>query len=86
MYVHCYNPLLHSGFKLKQLLKIVLLFRTGLHLEPYSFSRYRKMALRWHPDKNPDNLEEADKVFKLVAEAYAVLSDRKSLRFSSLEM
>lgn len=35
------------------------------------------MALRWHPDKNPDNLEEADKVFKLVSEAYEVLSDRK---------
>ena len=37
------------------------------------------MALRWHPDKNPDNVEEADKVFKLVAEAYEVLSDCKSI-------
>ena len=35
------------------------------------------MALKWHPDKNPDNVEEADKVFKLVAEAYEVLSDRE---------
>lgn len=33
------------------------------------------MALKWHPDKNPDNLEEADKVFKLVGEAYEVLSN-----------
>ena len=41
------------------------------------------MALRWHPDKNPDNLEEADKVFKLVAEAYSVLSDCKSACNSS---
>ena len=35
------------------------------------------MALKWHPDKNQDNVEEADKVFKLIAEAYEVLSDRK---------
>ena len=35
------------------------------------------MALRWHPDKNPDNVEEADTIFKLIAEAYEVLSDRE---------
>ena len=37
------------------------------------------MALKWHPDKNPDSVEEADKVFKLVAEAYEVLSDSESV-------
>ena len=31
--------------------------------------------MKWHPDKNPDNVQEADKMFKLIAEAYEVLSD-----------
>nr|XP_060617363.1 dnaJ homolog subfamily C member 21 [Anolis sagrei ordinatus] len=36
---------------------------------------YRKLALRWHPDKNLENAEEAAEQFKLIQAAYDVLSD-----------
>jgi len=36
---------------------------------------YRRLALQYHPDKNPDNRPEAEERFKEVAEAYQVLCD-----------
>jgi molecular chaperone DnaJ len=37
-------------------------------------SAYRKLALQYHPDRNPNN-REAEERFKEAAEAYSVLSD-----------
>eukprot|EP00775_Hariotina_reticulata_P009080 gene9080-9250_t len=36
---------------------------------------YRKLAMQWHPDKNPDNRAAAEAKFKDISEAYEVLSD-----------
>ena len=38
-------------------------------------SAYRKAALKWHPDRNPENKDEAEIRFRECTEAYSVLSD-----------
>jgi molecular chaperone DnaJ len=38
-------------------------------------SAYRKAALKWHPDRNPENKHEAEAKFRECTEAYSVLSD-----------
>jgi len=37
--------------------------------------QYRKLALKWHPDKNLNNQEEAKKKFEEISNAYQVLLD-----------
>lgn len=37
---------------------------------------YRRLAMKWHPDRNPSNKQEAEARFKEIAYAYKVLSDR----------
>lgn len=40
-------------------------------------SVYRKLALKYHPDRNPANSKEAEEKFKDISQAYYVLSDEK---------
>ena len=42
---------------------------------------HRKLALRWHPDKNINNEEEAAKNFKEIQEAYECLSNLQEKAF-----
>lgn len=34
---------------------------------------YKRLAMKWHPDKNPLNNEDAEAKFKQIVEAYEVL-------------
>ena len=40
-------------------------------------SAYRKAALKWHPDRNPEKKDVAEEKFRQASEAYAVLSDEQ---------
>lgn len=40
---------------------------------------YRKLAMQYHPDRNPDN-KEAEQKFREVSEAYEVINDEKKRR------
>lgn len=36
---------------------------------------YKKNAIKYHPDKNPDDPEKAKQIFTKIANAYEVLGD-----------
>ena len=38
-------------------------------------SAYRKAALKWHPDRNPQTKQEAEERFREATESYSILSD-----------
>ena len=40
-------------------------------------SAYRKAALKWHPDRHPEDKQEAEVKFRECTEAYSVLSDQE---------
>lgn len=41
---------------------------------------YKKLAFKWHPDKNKDNAQEAELKFKEISNAYTILSDENERR------
>jgi curved DNA-binding protein CbpA len=41
---------------------------------------YKKLAIKWHPDKHVDDKKEAEEKFKEISEAYSVLSDPQKKR------
>lgn len=45
---------------------------------------YKRLAMKWHPDKNPFNKKEAEAKFKQISEAYDVLSDAKKRQIYDL--
>tara|TARA_B100001758_G_C17900527_1_gene348435 strand:+ start:24 stop:479 length:456 start_codon:yes stop_codon:yes gene_type:complete len=38
---------------------------------------YKKLAIQYHPDKNPNNKEESEKKFKEISEAYEILTNKE---------
>ena len=37
---------------------------------------FRKLSLKYHPDKNPDNVKWAEEIFMKIVQAYSILGDK----------
>jgi len=46
---------------------------------------YRQLSMKWHPDKNPDNQEEAKSKFQKINEAYETLSDQEKRQMYDMQ-
>ena len=46
---------------------------------------YRKLAMKWHPDKNPTNKKDAETKFKQISEAYEVPFSTSSFKALSIK-
>ena len=49
-------------------------------------SAYRKAAMKWHPDRNPEKKQEAEHNFREASEAYSVLVRPAEARRSTIAM
>jgi len=72
VYIVCLSVLFYGN-----ILRYMILLQAFWWSEVYIVFRYRNLARRWHPDRNPDNIEEAEKKFKEISHAYEILSDRE---------
>lgn len=72
----------NEGMEYKDYYKILGVERNATEAEVKS--AFRKLALQFHPDRNPGN-KEAEEKFKSINEAYEVLSDKdKRARYDQL--
>lgn len=44
---------------------------------------FRKLAFKWHPDRNPENKKEAEATFKKIRAAYEILEGKRTVRLNS---
>lgn len=47
--------------------------------------QYKLLALKYHPDKNPNNKQEAEEKFKKISEAYIYLTDHENDKDNKLD-